>query len=66
MSEVIYKECLEKICRMYSKGDATEPSYYNILTSLLEKFAVQEKKSTEITILPRKTEVVSNKKENDY
>ena len=48
---------LKELYKIYSRGDATEESYYYVLSGLLQKYAESVgKKNISITTLPKKTD----------
>jgi hypothetical protein len=52
----LLEKYIEGVCKVYSKPDAREETYYPTLKKLLEDCANKFKKEIDVTILPKKTE----------
>lgn len=53
----IYRRYLRGVYETYSSGDATEPSYYPALKSLLKDYLQARGEAAAITVQPKRTEV---------
>lgn len=57
LDNTMLKLYLKEVYRTYSRGDATEESYYHVLAGFLQKYTESKgKKHIHITTLPKKTE----------